>query len=93
LNDQSVILESSRREATFVVVVWMLACLYTVGYCGLFGYRAHPAAPPPLIMGIPDWVCWGVLVPWTVVLALTVWFAFWGMSDVDLGEERGASDG
>ena len=65
----------------------------TIGFCGLYGYRTHPAAPPPLVMGIPDWVCWGVLAPWTVVLILTVWFAFWGMRDVDLGEEREAHDG
>jgi hypothetical protein len=88
LTDTEVILESSRREAAFVAGVWVLACLYTVGVCGLLGYPSRPSAPPPLVMGIPNWVFWGVLVPWGVVLALTIWFAFRGMRDVDLGEER-----
>ena len=92
MSDPSVPLQSSRREAAFVVVVWVLACLYTLGFCGLRGYSAHPASPPPLVLGIPDWVCWGVLAPWMLVLALTVWFAFRGMQDVDLGEERSESD-
>jgi hypothetical protein len=93
LTDTSVILESSRREALFVAGVWVTACLYTLGVCGLLGYRTHPAAPPALVMGIPEWAFWGVMVPWTVVLALTVWFALRVMRDVDLGEEREASDG
>jgi hypothetical protein len=80
------VLESSRREALFVAVVWLAACAYTVGYAALFAYRAE--AEPALIAGMPAWVAWGILAPWAVCTALTCWFAFWGMRDADLGEEE-----
>ncbi len=91
MSSSASVLHSSRREAAFVVVVWLLACAYTVGYCALFGYRS--GAPPELIWGIPGWIVWGVLAPWFVVTAVTCWYAFYGIRDEDLGEDEGEDEG
>lgn len=39
------------------------------------------------LFGVPDWVLWGVGVPWLVSLVLTVWFCFRFMKDEELGED------
>lgn len=76
---------ASRREALFVTALWILSGLYTVGYAARFAYRAEPN--PALLWGMPAWVAWGVLLPWTVCTAATVWFALGWMQDEALGEE------
>ncbi len=78
------ILESSWRETRFVAALWLVACAWTVGYASLFAYRTE--APPRLILGMPDWVLWGIVAPWMVCLALSIWFALRGMRDEELGE-------
>lgn len=75
---------AARREAHFVIVTWILACAYTVGFSYFAGYGKP--APPRLWHGIPTWVVWGVLLPWFVTLAVTLWFAGWRMTDEPLGE-------
>jgi hypothetical protein len=76
---------SARYEALFTAVVWGLTCLYTVGYAALFAYRVEPE--PPLLLGMPLWVFWGVMAPWTVCTLLTIGFALWGMKDETLGAD------
>lgn len=77
--------QHSLREALFVALVWIGACLYTVGYAMLFAYR--PSRTPALLFGMPSWVFWGVIAPWMVCTAITFWFALYRMRDEDLGEE------
>lgn len=89
------VLRSARREALFVVVVWVGACAYTVGYAALFAYRT--GEPLQLLFGIPTWIVWGVIAPWLAVTLITCWYAFHGMKDQDLDEvpqpaERGGHD-
>lgn len=84
---------SSRREALFVAVTWLLSCGYIVGYAAAFAYRGKSAdALPPLVFGMPSWVFWGVLAPWGVITAVTLWFAARGMKDEELGEERAGAE-
>ena len=42
-------LKFARREAVFVLSLWLFTLLYTVGYCYLFGYVKH--TPPPRVLG------------------------------------------
>jgi hypothetical protein len=79
-------MESSRREALGVAAVWIIACVWVVGYAFLNAYKVE--ATPTLVLGMPAWVFWGVIAPWFVVLAVTVWAAFWGIRDEDLGEDH-----
>ncbi|HVA48576.1 MAG TPA: DUF997 family protein [Pirellulales bacterium] len=85
------IVRSGRREALAALVIWLAAMTYTVGYCYLFGYRSGPASMK-LIWGVPDWVLWGVVAPWTACTIAAGVLAFAFMADADLGEERAESD-
>jgi hypothetical protein len=42
-----------------------------------------------LILGIPDWICWSVILPWVVCLLFSIWFCFRYMADDDLGHDPG----
>lgn len=90
-DDNQTVLRSSRRDATLVIVVWLLSCVWSVGYAALFAYRKDAFAD--LVWGMPRWVAVGVVAPWLVVLAVTVWYAIRGMEDVELGRDRPVPDG
>ena len=97
------------REARFILGLWAVCCVYSVGYCYLFGYLSHePAAEStgpsisemigpltsfnrdpesltyPLGLGIPDWVFYGILVPWVIAAVLTFWYVLFYFADDDL---------
>ena len=92
------VLTSARREAIVVFLIWLAACIYSVGYCYLFGYH-RSAESLRYVLGIPDWVFFGLLVPWTICTGLSFWISNYFMRDDDLGEvlpeaaiESGAPD-
>lgn len=80
----------SRREAIVIVTTWFLALLWTVPYCYFNGYQtAESPRVVEFILGMPDWVFWGVAMPWMVCNLFTVWFCFGYFVDDDL--EAGAA--
>ncbi len=85
------LVRSARREAVVVLVAWICALAYTVTYCSLNGYGRswEDITWVHLVGGIafPDWVFWGIVVPWTVCTLFSFWFSFGFMRDDDLGEE------
>ena len=58
--------------------------VYTVTYCYLFGYN-RSLESLTFVLGFPDWVFWGVVVPWLVCVVFSWLFAFVLVKDVDLG--------
>jgi hypothetical protein len=80
----------SRREATVIVSLIGLFCVWSVTVCYWFGYVSPegPIEPVSTIWGMPAWVFWGILLPWLVVDAVAVWFCFFFMEDDDLGENQ-----
>jgi len=79
------LVRSARREAAIAFGMWLAAMLYSVTYCYLNGY-GRSAESLSFVLWFPDWVFWGVVVPWGLcVLASTV-FAFRIMGDEPLGE-------
>lgn len=102
------LLRNARREAVLVLAVNVLALIWTVGYCFLYGYQhaadswvvqAGLATPRTQdnfqsIAGVPDWVLYGILAPWLVCAVLT-WLVFLFMPDDELGQdlEEGAGHG
>lgn len=85
------VLRSSRREAAAVMLIWLVACIYTVGYCYLFGYE-RDVASITYVLGFPDWVFWGILTPWTACTILSLVLSQFVIRDDDLGEEQAEAD-
>ena len=81
------VLRSARREALIVFGIWLAACIYTVGFCAAFGYERDPATLI-FVFGIPDWVFYGVFLPWTVCTILAFIVSHYVIRDEDLGEEQ-----
>ena len=103
MNDAAIrTFRNARREAVFVMCIWFLALLWTVGYCYLFGYRHAPdgwlvrngladTAPAQrfsIFLGMPSWVFWGIIVPAVCCSGITLLFGLFGMKDDDLGEDQ-----
>ena len=90
-NDQSrredPLVRSAGREAVVVLVSWAVALVYTVGYCYLFGYN-RPPQDVKLVLGMPDWIVWGVIAPWLACYLFSLWFSYGFMQDADLGAEQ-----
>ncbi len=95
-------LRNSRREACIVLSVWFVALVWTVGYCYLNGYQhspdnwlvtigladQRPAALTEHRLGMPKWVCWGIVAPAVCVSLFTLIFGLFGMKDDALGVEN-----
>ena len=65
------------KEARFVALTWFAALFFCCGWIGYFGYISPSERPdtPHLILGMPSWAVWGLLVPWLVLILVTWFFA------------------
>jgi hypothetical protein len=81
-------LRQARREAAFVLLLWAGALTYTVVYCTRYGYD-RSLDSLTFVLGFPDWVFWGIVVPWALCLVVSCLFAAFFMRDEDLGEDAG----
>jgi|SRR5262245_20391922 len=95
------VLRHSRREAFLVLLVWAIALVWTVGVSYLLGYQHDPqswlvqaglarsrgAEDFTQILGFPDWIFFGVMLPWAACTLISVLFALRGIKDDDLGAE------
>jgi hypothetical protein len=80
------LLRHARREGLLIMIVWAICLAWSVGVGYLLGYR-RPAADIHLILGIPDWVFWSVVLPWLLCFLFSIWFCFRFMADDDLGKD------
>ena len=79
------LLRHARRESLLVMAVWAVALAWST-VCGyVMGYDPHREVS--LILGMPDWVFWAVVLPWGIVLVFSAWFCFFFMADDDLGQD------
>ena len=74
---------NSLRELKVLAVFGLLALIYTIGYASFFGYSRPVLDKPRLMLGMPLWVFWGVVVPWIGTAVLTVGFALFVIRDDD----------
>jgi hypothetical protein len=85
------LLVSARREAIATLIIWASALTYTVGYYATHAFPKPDAdgklPMPELIWGIPAWVVWGVLAPWTACTVITLVMTNVFMTDGDLGPD------
>lgn len=80
------LLRNARREGLVIMTVWLIALVWTVGSGYVLGYN-RPAEAIGLVLGMPDWVFWSVVLPWGLSLGFTAWFCFAYMADDDLGHD------
>jgi hypothetical protein len=80
------LLRHARREGLVVMGVWVVALLWSVGSGYVLGYT-RPAEAMTLILGMPDWVFWSVVLPWGISFVFSIWFCFVFMADDDLGQD------
>ena len=62
---------------------WLGAMIYTVTYCYLHGY-GRTKESLKFVLGFPDWVFWGIVLPWGLCTIVASLFAFFFMKDEDL---------
>ena len=85
------VLTSSRREALLVLAIWTAACTYSISVCYAWGY-GRDAATLTYVLGFPDWIFWGVILPWTICTAACYVLAYFVIADDDLGEAQAEAD-
>jgi hypothetical protein len=81
------LLRHARREGLVIMVVWGACLIWSMAVGYFLGYRRE-AADMSLILGMPDWVFWSVVLPWGLCLAFSIWFCFAFMLDDDLGQDQ-----
>ena len=77
----------SLREAKWIMVIWFLSSLWTIGYCWLYSYEPIDPTRIQIVFGLPSWVFWGVAVPWLLTTLVSILFAIWGIQEDDLRSE------
>ncbi|QVL34553.1 hypothetical protein KIH39_11790 [Telmatocola sphagniphila] len=79
---------NSRREACFVLAVWLAALLWTLIYCSQHAYQSQPIlSRSELIFGVPKWVFWGIAAPALACSGITLLYGLFGIQDDFLGDE------
>ena len=71
------------KEAYLVGIIWLVTLVYCSSVIITLGYLPVEQRPeqPVLILGMPSWVFWGLLLPWLILIAVTWWFALFWMKD------------
>ncbi|MBX3411316.1 MAG: DUF997 family protein [Pirellulales bacterium] len=82
------LLASARREAIITGVIYVITMCYSVGYCLAFGYD-RSIDDLTFVLGFPDWVFWGIVVPWIAAFVVSSVFAMCYMTDEPFGEDVG----
>lgn len=80
------VLVSARREAIVVLIGFLVAMTYTVVYCAQHAYQ-RSLDELNFVFGFPDWIFWGVVLPWSVCIAFSFLFGGLIMRDEDLGSD------
>ena len=98
------LLKNARREGLLILAAWAIALAWSVIVGYLFGYYdpqtglnavGRKIADMTFVLGMPDWVFWGVVFPWVLCFGFSTWFCFGYMADDDLGQDpaEGADHG
>jgi hypothetical protein len=80
------VVKAARREAVLALGIWLVAMLYSVTYCYQRGY-GRAVESLSFVLWFPDWVFWGIVLPWLVCVIASVVFALRIMGDESLGDE------
>jgi hypothetical protein len=97
------LLRNAYLELAVCGITWLITLTWTVGYTYLAGYKhaadswlvragwaRSPDAPRATVVGFPDWVFWGIVVPWVLATVFTAIYSLRWMPDDNLGQEAEA---
>jgi len=85
------LVRSAFREALVVSLIWLGAMVWSVGVSWWLGY-GRSEAELRLVLGFPEWVFWGIVVPWVSCAVISWLFAVWFVRDGELGEDLEDAD-
>ena len=85
------LVRTAAREAVATLLVWLATLLWTVGYSYTYGYN-RPVESLTFVLGFPDWIFWGVMLPWFVCFLVSALFAFVVIKDAPLGGDEGDAE-
>ncbi len=85
------VVRTARREALIVFGIWITALIYSVTTCYRLGYN-RPIGELKLVYGFPEWVFWGIVVPWVTCTVIAWVFGVLFIRDGELGEELEESE-
>ena len=77
---------AARRELIYILIAWTVSMVWVIGFSKFHAYPDDPSEIR-LMMGLPEWVLWGVALPWVAATSFTMWFALAVMRDFDLESE------
>ncbi|MFN9719747.1 MAG: DUF997 family protein [Planctomycetota bacterium] len=80
------LVQSSLREALIVSSLWLGAAIWSIGTCYSMGYH-RKAEDLRLVLGFPDWIFWGIVIPWTTCTIISIGFGLLFVRDGDLGQD------
>ena len=91
--DEDPLLRSARREMKVAVVFWVVFASWALGFGKYLAYqKPDDGALVNMILGMPSWVFWVVMLPWFLASVFTLWFALRFMKDHDLLADSGISE-
>lgn len=80
------LVHSSFREALIVTCIWLTAAIWSITVCYRMGYH-RSAEDLKLVFGFPDWIFWGIVVPWAASTVVSIVFGLVFVHDGDLGKD------
>jgi hypothetical protein len=80
----------ARREAVEILAAWAVSLGWSVGFCSLWGYQTD--APLSMVLGIPSWVFWGIVLPWVAASLFTFYYSLVRMKNDSLDGDPPASE-
>jgi hypothetical protein len=84
------VVRSGRHEALGTLAICLAATIYSVTYCTLWGYE-RPIESLKFVLWFPDWVFWGIVVPWGACTAVSIYFAWFVIEDGPLASADDAA--
>ena len=79
----------SRREAWVIMGIFLVFGVYSITASFLLGRLPEDGNLSRIrtMFGMPNWVAWGVLLPWLLANIVTAWFCFGFMKNDPLDDE------
>lgn len=86
------VFQHAKRETIVLLVTFTLFLVWSISVSVYLGYRAPDESTFRTVFGIPDWVFWGIALPWVAANVFTFGFGLFYMADDPLGEALDEQD-